>query len=132
MSTPQRGSVFNATDQRAFDHRQGIAEITEAKGKGCLSHSVQRLPSHKRDSDSGSSRQVTERCSRRKHINESGMATERPVDGHESEAVDEHDAEHAAEVDMTEEGQDGMQWRPYVRRAGVQSMDLDAICMPAR
>lgn len=135
MGTPQHGSEFDAADQRAFDHHQGIAEISEAKGKARISHSVQRLPSHKRDSDSESCREMTERCSRRKHINESGMETERPVDGHKSEAVDEHGAEQAAdllEADMTDEGQEGTQWQPYIRRAGVQSMDLDAICMPAR
>ena len=135
MSTPQHGSEFDAADQRASDHHQGIAEISEAKGKSCISHSVQRLPSHKRDSDSESCRQMTKRCSRRKQNNESGMETEIPEDGHETEAVDEHGAEQAAdllEVDTTDEGQEGTQWRPYVRRAGVQSMDLDAICMPAR
>lgn len=135
-NNPQRDSEFDrAVDQRASDRHQDIAEISEAKGKACISRSAQRLPSHKRDSDSEYSREVTERCVRRKHIDESGTATTEKLGGdHESEAVDEHAAVHAAEVDadMTNEGHEGMQWRPYIRRAGVQSMDLDAICMPAR
>ena len=133
INNPQRDSEFDrAADQRASDHHQDIAEISEAKGKARVSHSVQRLPSHKRDSDSEYSREVIEGCVRRKHIDESGTATERLGGDYDSEAVDEHGAVHAAEVDMTDEGQEGMQWRPYVRRAGVQSIDLDAICMPAR